>query len=149
MTYRGPSFLQSYDSAPRLPPLPSVTCLSFSVFSCVAERANWRESVGDGWARSQIMDFFMYDIQHCFICRPSDSTVSEDAEIEPRTVATIRHWLSDALITRLDLVQIIRQQESLALYKSAHTFIKTNAIYKSRGFGSGHELRPIQRTSSH
>jgi hypothetical protein len=29
----------------------------------------------------------MYDIQHCFICRPSDSTVSEDAGIEPRTVA--------------------------------------------------------------
>jgi hypothetical protein len=32
--------------------------------------------------------FFMYDIQHFFICRPSDSTVSEDAGIEPRTVAT-------------------------------------------------------------
>ena len=31
---------------------------------------------------------FMYDIQHCFICRPSDSTVSEDARIVPRTVAT-------------------------------------------------------------
>jgi hypothetical protein len=31
---------------------------------------------------------FMYDIQHCFICRPSDSTVSEDARIEPGTVAT-------------------------------------------------------------
>jgi hypothetical protein len=30
----------------------------------------------------------MYDIQHCFICRPSDSTVSEDAGIEHRTVAT-------------------------------------------------------------
>jgi hypothetical protein len=30
----------------------------------------------------------MYDIQHCFVCRPSDSTVSEDAEIEPRTVMT-------------------------------------------------------------
>jgi hypothetical protein len=30
----------------------------------------------------------MYDIQHCFICRPTDSTVSEDAGIEPRTVAT-------------------------------------------------------------
>jgi hypothetical protein len=30
----------------------------------------------------------MYCIQHCFICRPSDSTVSEDARIEPRTVAT-------------------------------------------------------------
>ncbi len=32
--------------------------------------------------------FYMYCIQHCFICRPSDSTVSEDAGIEPRTVAT-------------------------------------------------------------
>jgi hypothetical protein len=30
----------------------------------------------------------MYDIQHCFICRPTDSTVSEDAGIEPRPVAT-------------------------------------------------------------
>jgi hypothetical protein len=27
----------------------------------------------------------MYTIQHCFICRPSDSTVPEDAGIEPRT----------------------------------------------------------------
>ncbi len=27
--------------------------------------------------------------QHCFICRPSDSTVSEEAGIEPRTVATL------------------------------------------------------------
>ncbi len=29
----------------------------------------------------------MYIIQHCFICRPSDSTVSENAGIEPRTVS--------------------------------------------------------------
>ncbi len=29
-----------------------------------------------------------YYIQHCFICRPSDSTVPTDAGIEPRTVAT-------------------------------------------------------------
>ncbi len=32
---------------------------------------------------------FMYDIQHCFICQPSDSTVSEDAGIEPMTVAIL------------------------------------------------------------
>ncbi len=32
--------------------------------------------------------FSMVCIQHCFICRPSDSAVSEDAGIEPRTVAT-------------------------------------------------------------
>ncbi len=29
-----------------------------------------------------------YNIQHCFICRPSDSTVPTDAGIEIRTVAT-------------------------------------------------------------
>jgi hypothetical protein len=28
----------------------------------------------------------MYDIQQCLICRPSDSTVSEYARIEPKTV---------------------------------------------------------------
>jgi hypothetical protein len=33
--------------------------------------------------------FFMYVIQHCFICLPSDSTASEDARIEPRTVTTL------------------------------------------------------------
>jgi hypothetical protein len=48
----------------------------------------------------EFLSFFMYDIQHCFICRPSDSTVSENAGIEPRTVATT----SDALTTRLDLI---------------------------------------------
>ncbi len=32
---------------------------------------------------------FMYVIQNCFICRPSDSTVSENAGIAPRTVATL------------------------------------------------------------
>jgi hypothetical protein len=35
-------------------------------------------------------DFFIYFIQHCFICRSSDSSVSEDAEIESgRTVAAL------------------------------------------------------------
>jgi hypothetical protein len=32
--------------------------------------------------------FCSYSIQHCFICRPSDSTVPTDAGIEPWTVAT-------------------------------------------------------------
>ncbi len=32
---------------------------------------------------------FVYVSQTCFICRPSDSTLSEDARIEPRTVATL------------------------------------------------------------
>jgi hypothetical protein len=33
--------------------------------------------------------FLMYFIQHFFICSPSDSSVSEDARIEPSTVATL------------------------------------------------------------
>jgi hypothetical protein len=56
-------------------------------------------------------------IQHCFICRPSDSTVSEDAWIEPRTVATSalavrrsnhsarsHHKRLDLILNRLDLI---------------------------------------------
>jgi hypothetical protein len=35
--------------------------------------------------------FYKYFIQHCFICRPSDSNVSEDARIEPRTVTTTKY----------------------------------------------------------
>ncbi len=42
--------------------------------------------------------FSMYYIQHCFICRPSDSTVSEDAGMDPRTVPTLA---SDALTMQL------------------------------------------------
>jgi hypothetical protein len=33
--------------------------------------------------------FFQYFIQHCFICHPSDCAVSEDAGIEPRTLAMV------------------------------------------------------------
>jgi hypothetical protein len=48
--------------------------------------------------------FFMHYIQHCFICRPSDSTVSEDAEIEPRTVATSALTVRRSNHYRLDLI---------------------------------------------
>ncbi len=34
--------------------------------------------------------FFLFSFYvHCFFCRPQDSSVSEDAEIEPRTVPTL------------------------------------------------------------
>jgi hypothetical protein len=56
----------------------------------------------------------MYDIQYCFIYRPSDSIVSEDAGIEPRTVTScdygigtrlhLIHTLLDLIHTRLDLI---------------------------------------------
>jgi hypothetical protein len=44
------------------------------------------------------------DINSYYVCRTSDSTVSEDAEIEPRTVATTalavkryNHWAIDLI----------------------------------------------------
>jgi hypothetical protein len=50
-----------------------------------------RLSRNDVASKVEFFGFFllMYVILHCFICRPSDSTVSEDAGIEPRTVATL------------------------------------------------------------
>jgi hypothetical protein len=43
----------------------------------------------------------MYFIQHCFICSPSDSTVSKDARIEPSTVryGTVRYRTGTACST--------------------------------------------------
>ncbi len=43
-----------------------------------------------------------YFIQLCFVCRPLDSTVWEDALIDRSTVATfaLAHWQSGALTTR-------------------------------------------------
>ncbi len=48
--------------------------------------------------------FPMNCIQHCFICLPSDSTASEDAGIEPRTVATSALTIRRSSHTRLGLI---------------------------------------------
>jgi hypothetical protein len=48
--------------------------------------------------------FFVYDIQHCLICRPSDTTVSEDAGIDPPDSCDYGIGKSDAITTRLDLI---------------------------------------------
>ncbi len=57
-----------------------------------------------GW----IFCIFSYYIQHCFICRPSDSTVPTDAGIEPMGPLQLMHWQSDALTTRLDRIRKAR-----------------------------------------
>jgi hypothetical protein len=46
----------------------------------------------------------LYFIQHCLICRPGDSTVSEDARSELKTVAILALAQLDALTTWLDLL---------------------------------------------
>jgi hypothetical protein len=37
----------------------------------------------------RLFGFFKYVSQHCFICRPSNSTVSENVGIKPRNFATL------------------------------------------------------------
>jgi hypothetical protein len=49
---------------------------------------------------------FMYVIQRRFTCRPSDSSVSEDAGIKPMRLLRFRHWQSVALTTWLDIIYI-------------------------------------------
>jgi hypothetical protein len=56
--------------------------------------------------RGIFLEFF-YEIQHRFICRPSDSIVSEDAGFEPRTVATTALAVRRSN-TRLDVHQTTR-----------------------------------------
>ncbi len=61
------------------------------------------------------LNFFMFFIQHWFICRPSDFTVSEDAGIEPRAVAT------SALTVR-------RSNHSARSHPHAHLILGLNVL---------------------
>ncbi len=49
-----------------------------------------KQSVGKWFLLKRDFVFVcMYLIQHCFICRPSDSSVSENAGMEPRSIVTL------------------------------------------------------------
>jgi hypothetical protein len=50
----------------------------------------------------------MYFIQHCLICRPSDSTVSEDAGIAPLTDDS-QTFMADKILGR----KMLKQKEKL------------------------------------
>ncbi len=56
--------------------------------------------------------FWKYLIQHCFICRPSDSAVSADAGIEPQAIVRTRrvanygiYWIVCILCILLSLIE--------------------------------------------
>jgi hypothetical protein len=59
--------------------------------------------------REIFWNFLMYFIQHCFICRPSDSTVAEDALIlavrrsRPQTRLDLIHKFGYDLLTFTDI----------------------------------------------
>ncbi len=55
---------------------------------------------------TRFKSYFPLFPRHCFNCRPSDSSPSEDSKIEPCPVAVL-HWHSWALTTRLNLVYIV------------------------------------------
>ncbi len=61
---------------------------SWISFSCLCHDRNQRKQLFLNRGIFLVISC-MYYIQHCFICRHSDSIVSEDAGIEPRTVATL------------------------------------------------------------
>jgi hypothetical protein len=62
--------------------------------------------------------FSLYVIKHCFICRPSDSTVSEDAGIEQMTVAASALTARCSITTGLDLIHwldLIQKEDAILL----------------------------------
>jgi hypothetical protein len=57
----------------------------------------------------------MYVIQHCIICRPSDSTVSENAGIEPDFCDFGIDSKQDVLTTRLNhIIHKVRNYQVFA-----------------------------------
>jgi hypothetical protein len=88
-----PRSLRSADPSTRYRPLPSHG-------NSLQPPAMQLTILSSFFLKGDFVGFFLF---LCTILNTasSDSTVSEDAD---RTVATIRHWLSDALTTRLDLI---------------------------------------------
>jgi hypothetical protein len=65
------------------------------------EQNDFNQGGGSELLTGGFSDFFMYVLSStCFICRPSDSTVSEDAGIEPRTVSTSALAVRHSIATR-------------------------------------------------
>ncbi len=73
----------------------------------------------------------MYDILHCFICRPTGSTVSEDAGIEPRTVATT------ALAVRRTNHSARSHPHSARSHPLINTYVDNDLLHLLQGMAAG------------
>jgi hypothetical protein len=82
-----------------------------------------------------ILLFFIFFILHCFICYPSGFNKSENARIEPRTVA-MSALQSDALSPWLDLkhvqLNLIHTQLDLIHTRPAHPHSARSHLYFDR-----------------
>ncbi len=96
--YSRVSFETSFDSEqpklePKLVSALSVTKRLFWLFRFYTETESFDVSIGPKQTEDQPKQFYREHIllfcQHCFICRSSDSAVSEDAGTRLRTVATL------------------------------------------------------------
>jgi hypothetical protein len=99
------------------------------------------------FSKGDFCGFFisLYVIQHCFFYRPSDSTVSKDAGIEPRTVTTLaltarrsKHSARSRpqfkiLSKILKKLFIIRNNGYISIIKSAQIKTDTGPQYKLKG----------------
>jgi hypothetical protein len=70
--------------------------------------------------------YFMYFVQHGFICRPSDSTVSEDAGIYNPGLLRLWHWQTDA---RLDFIHTPKKSSIYNFfYCTSSTFLEREKV---------------------
>ena len=81
--------------------------------------------------------FFTYDIQHCFICRPSASTVSEPGRMLGSNPGQfpLQHWLSDALDTRHISSTLGYISSTLGYLSSTLGYISSTLSYISSTLG--------------
>ncbi len=89
------SHLYSYTTTPAIPrPPPTIKAvenlgiffLGFALFSSQFYINIFMINIF--FSQGGFLKYFQHCFQHCFTCRPSDCTVSKDAGIESRTVAT-------------------------------------------------------------
>ncbi len=78
----------------------SPECNFFFSWSIVKGKGVGGRTYSIGIYKGGIFWIFLFYV-HCFICRPSDFTVLEDAGIEPSSVTL---WQEDVLTSRLDLI---------------------------------------------
>ncbi len=86
--------------------------------------------------QGDVFGFFLNFIQHCFFSRPSDSTVSEDAGIEPRTVAAStlavrrsNHSAGSHPLSRLYLIQHSARSHPQDHNSARSSHIRQNLIH--------------------